>query len=84
MRRPCEHTVYLPSGLVNTPMGTCDCDQTPNAAQEKADWLVYAAGMMRAHHPGRSFPWESRKVAGFVCRTGKGCVPIPSSNVRKE
>ena len=84
MSSPCEHAVYLPSGLVNTPMGTCDCDRTPNVAQEKADLVVYAKGMMRAHHPGRSFPWEKRTDAGFICVRGEGCVPIPIADIRKE
>ena len=53
MREPCEHAVYLPNGLVHTPMGTCDCDRTLNIAQERAERIAYVNGMMEAHHPGK-------------------------------
>ena len=62
MRRPCDHTVYLPSGLVHTPMGTCDCDLTPDPAQEYAERLKYVNAMWDARHPGRPRPWESTET----------------------
>ena len=58
MRGPCKHTVYLPSGLVHTPMGTCDCDRTLDIAQEYEERLKYVDAMWDTHHTGRPKPWE--------------------------
>ena len=43
MRAPCEHTRYLPNGLIHTPMGTCDCPPKTSAqirAENEAALLV--------------------------------------------
>lgn len=37
--RPCVHTRYLPSGLMHTPMGSCDCERDPVA--ERREWREY-------------------------------------------
>ena len=60
MRDPCEHAVYLPNGLIHTPMGTCDCDRTPSLAEEKQERLEYVNGMMEEWHPGSPFPWRKK------------------------
>ena len=60
MRRPCEHTVYLPSGLVHTPMGTCDCDRTLDFDREYAERLKYVDAMWDTYHPGVPRPWEKK------------------------
>ena len=58
MSRTCEHTRYLPSGLVHTPMGTCTCDRTPDPAVQKAEIVDYARRMWRARRPGEPFPFD--------------------------
>lgn len=38
--QPCVHTLYLlPSGLMHTPVGICDCE--PDPAAERRQWLSF-------------------------------------------